>query len=232
MGKLYRAFGFFVLVAFVSNSSAGLIEVNLSAPLSSAVINVPSIDDEQMSFSVSAPSFIVNVGDTVRVIWTFTNDDTFQLLADPHIGLQGWLRVADPLELPYSAQFAPSWSLLDRAGTTVLFGAEPRQGSGGGDLHSGGLTVSLATAIDVWAVTMELSNFVDTSSLSGASGGLPVEFNGADFLIHNALFGSPFNNTPPLHRIPEPISLALLVIGLAGLGFKKRKTCRQRIARA
>jgi hypothetical protein len=214
--RLKSLLAFIATLAIAPQCSAAIIEVNLTVPLSSAEYSVPAVDDQAIRLSAIAPSFIVSDGDTVRVKWTFTNGDTFRLLPDPHIGLQGWLLLADPLTPSYSAQFGPSWSLLDGTGASVLSGSEQIQGNTGGDLHSGGLTVALATAIDVSGIVMELSNITDISSLTGAGGGLPVEFNGARFLIHNAQFGSPFASASPEQPVPEPATFGLLMAGFIG----------------
>lgn len=187
-----------------STASATIVEVNLVAPLSSASYSVQAIDDQQLQLSIAAPSFVVAAGDTVRVKWSFTNGETFQLLPDPHIGLQGWLIRSDPTAPTYSVDFVPSWSFLDLSGATILSGSEQRQGQTGGDLHSGGLTVANQAAIEVGGLLMEISHIADISSITGVSGGLPVEFGRARFLIHNALFGSPFDAAPPGQDVPDP----------------------------
>lgn len=219
MRSLSKALAILAMAA-CTQAVAGIVEINFVAPLSSAQFAVAAVDDQQLSLSVSGPSFFVNQGSTVRVRWTFSNAQSFQLMPDPHIGLQGWLLLTDPSNPPYSAEFAVAWSLLDSSGNAILSGAEGRQTHAGGDLHSGGLTVSLASAVEVSGLIMELSDL----AVNGAS---PLEFSGASFLIHNAVFGAPFTPNPPTGgAAPEPASLFLVLAALVGLAASHNPRAR------
>ncbi len=156
MNSLSHALAFVTIFGLASQPCAAIIEVDLTVPLSSVQYVAQGIDDQQLSLSTAAPSFIVSNGDTVRVKWIFSNGDTFQLLPDPHIGLQGALILADRLTPSYVVQFGPTWSFLNGAGVPILAGSEQRQGQAGGDLRSGGLTVANPSTIDVGGLLMEL----------------------------------------------------------------------------
>lgn len=214
MKLLKTAFGLIVLLVMAPRSFGAIIEVDLVAPLSAAQFNVQASDDQQLQLSVIGSNYVVSAGDTVRVKWTFSNGETFQLLPDPHIGLQGWLILPNPLNPPYTFQFGVSWSFLDANGVPILTGSEPTQGHSGAELPSGGLTVANQTAFDVGGLVMELT---DIQNL-GIGELLPLEFSGARFLVHNALFGSPFNTPASPQPVPVPSSatLSLLMAGLIG----------------
>lgn len=199
------------LLVLAPRSFGAIIEVDLVAPLSAAQFNVQASDDQQLQLSIIGSNYVVSTGDTVRVKWTFSNGETFQLLPDPHIGLQGWLLLANPLTPTYTVQFGVSWSFLDANGVPILSGSEQTQGHSGGDLHSGGLTVANLMAFDVGGLVMELTDIQNLGI-----GGLPVEFDGARFLVHNALFGSPFDTPVGPQPIPEPATLGLIMAGLIG----------------
>lgn len=97
MKLLKIVLGVIVLLATAPRSFATIIEVDLVAPLSAAQFNVQASDDQQLQLAVLGSDFVVSAGDTVRAKWTFSNGETFQLMPDPHIGLQGWLILANPL---------------------------------------------------------------------------------------------------------------------------------------
>ena len=210
-------------LGLAAQSEAAVVEVNLTAPLSSAVYSVQAVDAQTLELSVAAPSFVVAEGDTVRVKWTFSGGETFQLLPDPHIGLRGWLTRSDPTGQQYSVSFIPSWAFLDVNGNHILTGSEQRQGQTGGDLSSGGLTVANAATLEIAGLQMELSDIVDISTITNVSGSLPVEFSGARFSIENALFGLPFDDAPPDGQAPEPATLALTGAALAGMVATRRR---------
>lgn len=211
MRNLSRTLAMLVVAAASTQTTAGIVSIDFVAPLSSAQFIVAAADDQQLALSVGGPSFVVNDGDTVRVRWTFSNSQIFQLMPDPHIGLQGWLLLSDPSTPTYSAEFAVAWSLLDAGGGTILSGSEGRQTHAGGDLHSGGLTVALANAVEVGGLLMELSDLA-------VSGSTSLEFSGASLLVHNAAFGAPFVPVPPPGgTTPEPGSILLVLAAIAGL---------------
>lgn len=107
------------VVAFAINAHAGMIELTYTVPLSSAG-SWGDAGDQALQLSATGATFAVNSGDTVRVTWMFSSGDSFQLLADPHIGLQGQL--LNPSDPSLSWFFVPSWKLLDEHGDVVVTG--------------------------------------------------------------------------------------------------------------
>ncbi len=53
-------------LGLAAQSEAAVVEVNLTAPLSSAVYSVQAVDAQTLELSVAAPSFVVAEGDTVE----------------------------------------------------------------------------------------------------------------------------------------------------------------------
>ena len=199
---------FFVLSG---RSNAGLIELNFSDSIASGEFTTFSPHNQQILFSLLAPEFTVNSGDTVRATLMFQNAASFPLLFDPlspAVGTQGRLIVADPNQPEYRAEFGFSFTFLDTIGSPILTGSEARGAQSGGDL-GGGVTILQVADLDVGGLSMEFSNITNSGI-----GGLPVTYDGARFLVTNAV-------------IPEPSPLTLMVfgtiLGLLGYGWRRRK---------
>lgn len=206
-----------LLLGLMTPTIAAVVEVELTAPLSAAEFAEQGEGDQQLQLWVAAPSFTVASGDTLRVTWKFADAEAFQLLPDPHIGLQAWLPRADPGGPTYVFGFAPSWTFLDWSGSPTLFGSEARQYRSGTELHSGGLTVASTENLEVAGVRLELADltYLPTDPALGID--RPLAFNGARFLIHNAAFASPFVGTPPGGQVSTPATWALSLAALVAL---------------
>ena len=144
----------------------------------------------------------------------FSNGESFRLIYDPlstYLGTQGWLKIAGPSAHPYLAEYGFSFSFLDEAGTPILSESTARVVRSGGDLH-GDVTMLQGTTIYVSGLLIEFSGITNSGF-----GGLPVEYDGARFLIHNALFGPPFATAQSIPEpIPEPTTLSLFTVGTIG----------------
>ena len=211
-----------VVTALLSSTiaAAAIIDLNFVAPLSSAEVII-SPPDDQVQFMVSTSDFLVNSGDSVRAKLSFTNNDSFEVLNDPlslAIGTQAFLTLVDvPDAAGYTAEFGFSFTFLDVTGAPLLSDTAAPVIRSGGDLH-GDVTILQQTDLVVGGLLAEFTNITNAGS-----GGLPVSFNGARFLVHNVSLGAPFVESSV--AVPEPSSPRLVVAGLLFLGlvfFRRR----------
>jgi hypothetical protein len=98
----------------------------------------------------------------------------------------------DPNASRYVAEFGFSFTFLDTNGNSLLSAPSARGIREGGDLH-GDVSIPMVADLNVGGLSMEFSDI-----RNAGIGGLPVTFGGTRFLIHNALFGEPFTQVPPI----------------------------------
>jgi hypothetical protein len=210
------------ILIFILNQTyawASTIEVNSSMPLSMAEYHPELVG--QVQFSISSSLFTVANGDNVKVRLMFENGEAFQNIFDPlstSLGVQGFLVTSSLHPTQFLAEYDFTFTFLDNTGAPIVSASPDRLLRSGGDMH-GDVTVLMAPSMNVGGLEINFSNI-----LNSGDGGLPAEFEGARFLVHDALLGTPFVDSGiPIESIPEPSIIILFFIGLTLIWVTKQK---------